>query len=156
MTLRGSQWLLQLFHEQAQSGQTVEQWRKEHQVACSTHYRWKKALRERLLEQMEAEQRQPSLPATITVSQSKPQFVSLSIPEAVRGKASARGSAPAQDTPAIRIKIGETVIEKEKIEISDLPKINPLKLHEALQQLVDAINGIPEVPSAYPERWANR
>ena len=40
--------------------------------------------------------------------------------------------------------------------ISDLPKINPLKLHEAFQQLVDAINDIPEVPSAYPERWENR
>lgn len=49
-----------------------------------------------------------------------------------------------------------TMMGKEKIEISDLPKINPLKLHEVLQQLVDAINDIPEVPSAYPERWENK
>lgn len=35
MSLRGSQWL-QLFLEQAQIGQMVEHWCKEHPVACST------------------------------------------------------------------------------------------------------------------------
>ena len=44
MSLRGSQWL-QLFLEQAQIGQMVEHWCKEHPVACSTYYHWKKALR---------------------------------------------------------------------------------------------------------------
>lgn len=81
MSLRGSQWL-QLFHEQAQSGQTVEQWCKEHHCACSTYYRWEKALREPLLSQMEAEQGRPSLPAAATIPQSEPQFAVLAIPEA--------------------------------------------------------------------------
>ena len=45
MSLRGSQWL-QLFLEQAQIGQMVEHWCKEHPVACSTYYHWKKSLRE--------------------------------------------------------------------------------------------------------------
>ena len=48
MSLRGSQWL-QLFLEQAQIGQMVEHWCKEHPVACSTYYHWKKALREEFL-----------------------------------------------------------------------------------------------------------
>ena len=55
MSLRGSQWL-QLFLEQAQIGQMVEHWCKEHPVACSTYYHWKKALREEFLARMEAEQ----------------------------------------------------------------------------------------------------
>lgn len=59
MSLRGSQWL-QLFLEQAQIGQMVEHWCKEHPVACSTYYHWKKALREEFLARMEAEQGHPS------------------------------------------------------------------------------------------------
>lgn len=110
MSLRGSQWL-QLFHEQAQSGQTVEQWCKEHHCACSTYYRWKKALREQLLSQMEAEQGQPSLPAAATITQSEPQFAALAMPEAVREKTSTHHSALAHSTPAIRIRVGETEIE---------------------------------------------
>lgn len=110
MSLRGSQWL-QLFHEQAQSGQTVERWCKEHQVACSTYYRWKKALREEILEQMEAEQEKPSLPATVTASQSEPQFAAIAMPKADREKASAHHSTNMRSTPAIRIRVGETEIE---------------------------------------------
>lgn len=110
MSLRGSQWL-QLFHEQAQSGQTVEQWCKEHHCACSTYYRWKKALREQLLSQIAAEQGSPSLPAAATITQSEPQFAALAIPETVQGKVSAHGSALVQNTPAIRIKLGDTEIE---------------------------------------------
>ncbi|MGN1024946.1 MAG: oleate hydratase [Faecousia sp.] len=49
-----------------------------------------------------------------------------------------------------------TMTGKEKIEISDLPRINPLKLQSTLQQLLDALNSIPEVPAAYSERWENR
>ena len=60
MSLRGSQWL-QLFLEQAQIGQMVEHWCKEHPVACSTYYHWKKALREEFLARMEAEQGHPIL-----------------------------------------------------------------------------------------------
>lgn len=110
MLLRGSHWL-QPFHEQAQSGQTVERWCKEHQVACSTYYRWKKALREELLAQMGEEQGQPSFPATVTVSQGEPQFAALAMSEAVREKASTHCSALAHSTPVIRIKIRETEIE---------------------------------------------
>lgn len=49
-----------------------------------------------------------------------------------------------------------TMTGKDKIEISDLPKINPMKLHSELEKLVDAVNSIPEVPAAYPERWENQ
>ena len=66
MSLRGSQWL-QLFLEQAQIGQMVEHWCKEHPVACSTYYHWKKALREEFLARMEAEQGHPILQTAVTV-----------------------------------------------------------------------------------------
>lgn len=49
-----------------------------------------------------------------------------------------------------------TMTGKEKIELSDLPEINPFKLKETLQQLIDAINDIPAVPAAYSERWENQ
>jgi hypothetical protein len=45
---------------------------------------------------------------------------------------------------------------KEKLSVSDLPKLNPLKLHETLEQIVDFINEIPDVPAAYSERWENK
>ena len=123
MSLRGSQWL-QLFHEQAQSGQTVAQWCREHHVASSIYYRRKNALREELLEEMETEQRRPNLPATVTDSQSEPQFAALAMPEVVREKASARRSTLVQSTPAIRIKIGETEIEvPEGIESKHLEMV---------------------------------
>ena len=66
MSLRGSQWL-QLFLEQAQIGQMVEHWCKEHPVACSTYYHRKKALREEFLARMEAEQGHPILQTAVTV-----------------------------------------------------------------------------------------
>ena len=123
MSLRGSQWL-QLFHEQAQSGQTVERWCKEHQIACSTYYRWKKALREELLAQMEAGQRKPNLPATATVSQGEPQFAALAVPEADQEKTSVHHFPLAHSTPAIRIKIGEAEIEvPEGIESKHLEMV---------------------------------
>lgn len=49
-----------------------------------------------------------------------------------------------------------TMTGKEKLELSDLPEINPLKLKGTLQQLIDAINDIPPVPEAYSERWENQ
>lgn len=49
-----------------------------------------------------------------------------------------------------------TMTGKEKVELSDLPKINPFKLEQTLKQLLDAVNAIPEVPAAYPERWENQ
>ena len=42
MSLRSGQWL-QVIREQAQSGQTAEQWCRVHHTARSTYYRWKKA-----------------------------------------------------------------------------------------------------------------
>ena len=50
----------------------------------------------------------------------------------------------------------KTMLGKDKIEVSDLPKINPLKLHETLNQLVEGINAIPEVPKYYSEREENK
>lgn len=49
-----------------------------------------------------------------------------------------------------------TMTGKDKVEVSDLPKINPLKLQSTLLQLVDAINNIPSVPAAYSEKWENQ
>ena len=49
----------------------------------------------------------------------------------------------------------KTMLGKDKIEVSDLPKINPLKLHEVLNQIVDWINSIPDVPEYYSERKEN-
>ncbi len=50
----------------------------------------------------------------------------------------------------------KTMLGKDKIEVSDLPKINPLKIHEVLNQLVDGINSIPDVPEYYSEREENK
>lgn len=73
---------------------------------------------------METEQRRPSLPATVTVSQSKAQFAPQAMPEAVRGKVSTHGSTLAQSTPAIRIKIGDAEIEVlEGIENGHLERV---------------------------------
>lgn len=109
IALRGSQWL-QLFHEQAQSGQTAEQWCEEHQIARSTYYRWKKALREKFLAQLEAEQERPGPPAAAG-GPGEPQFAALAIPEMVRKAAPASGSTQASRAPVLRIRIGETEIE---------------------------------------------
>ncbi len=49
----------------------------------------------------------------------------------------------------------KTMLGKDKIEVSDLLKINPLKLHEVLNQIVDWINSIPDVPEYYSERKEN-
>lgn len=45
----------------------AEHWCKEHPVACSTYYHWKKALREEFLARMEAEQGHPILQTAVTV-----------------------------------------------------------------------------------------
>ena len=48
------------------------------------------------------------------------------------------------------------MLGKDKIEVSDLPKINPLKINQTLHQIVDAINNIPSVPEYYAERKENQ
>ena len=83
MSLRGSQWL-QLFLEQAQIGQMVEHWCKEHPVACSTYYHWKKALREEFLARMEAEQGHPILPTAVTVLFNQSEGCLRLLPQAYR------------------------------------------------------------------------
>ena len=50
----------------------------------------------------------------------------------------------------------KTLLGKDKIEVSDLPKINPLKINHTLQQIVDGINSIPPVPEYYNEREENK
>lgn len=49
-----------------------------------------------------------------------------------------------------------TMTGKDKIDVNDLPKINPLELKSTLSKLIEAINEIPDVPAAYPERWENK
>ena len=48
------------------------------------------------------------------------------------------------------------MLGKDKIEVSDLPKINPLKINQTLHQIVDGINSIPAVPEYYAERKENQ
>ncbi len=50
----------------------------------------------------------------------------------------------------------KTLLGKDKLEVSDLPKINPLKINHELQKLVDAFNSIPPVPEYYAEREENK
>lgn len=50
----------------------------------------------------------------------------------------------------------KTLMGKDKFEVSDLPKINPLKINHTLQQIVDAVNSIPPVPEYYSEREENK
>ena len=49
----------------------------------------------------------------------------------------------------------KTLLGKNKIEVSDLPKINPLKLNQVQHKIVDFINDIPPVPEYYSERFEN-
>ena len=50
----------------------------------------------------------------------------------------------------------KTLLGKDKIELSDLPKINPLKLPQTMHEIVNAINQIPLVPEYYSERTGNQ
>lgn len=43
-------------------------------------------------------------------------------------------------------------VGKDKIEVSDLPKVNPLKLPQTMHEIVEVINQIPPVPEYYSER----
>lgn len=49
-----------------------------------------------------------------------------------------------------------TMTGKDALDASDLPKIKPHELPGLKQKIVDALNQIPDVPEAYPERWQNR
>ena len=50
----------------------------------------------------------------------------------------------------------KTLLGKDKIEVSDLPKVNPLKLSQTMHEIVNAINQIPPVPEYYSERKENQ
>ena len=50
----------------------------------------------------------------------------------------------------------KTMLGKDKIEVSDLPKVNPLKINSTLKQIVDGINSIPDVPEYYQETKENK
>lgn len=49
-----------------------------------------------------------------------------------------------------------TMLGKDKIEESDLPTINPLKIKNQINEFIIAINEIPNVPEIYQERWENQ
>ncbi|MEA4929251.1 MAG: oleate hydratase [Candidatus Limiplasma sp.] len=48
------------------------------------------------------------------------------------------------------------MLGKDRLAVADLPKINPLKLPQTMQQLVDAVNTVPKMPDYYLERAENR
>ena len=45
---------------------------------------------------------------------------------------------------------------EDKIEVGDLPNVNPLKLLQTMHEIVEAINQIPPVPEYYSERKENQ
>lgn len=47
------------------------------------------------------------------------------------------------------------MLEKKELTVADLPKINPLQLPKMMNEMVEAINKIPSMPSYYPEREEN-
>ena len=49
----------------------------------------------------------------------------------------------------------KTLLGKDKIEVKDLTRVNPLNLPQTLREIVDAINQIPPVPEYYSERKEN-
>ena len=63
---------------------------------------------------------------------------------------------PAQFDVRICIACLKKLLGKQQLSVSDLPKINPLKLPQILQRLVDAMNAIPAMPDYYPEREDNK
>ena len=50
----------------------------------------------------------------------------------------------------------KTLLGKDKIKVSDLPKVNPLKLPQTMHEIVNAINQILPVPEYYSERKENQ
>ena len=123
MSLRSGQWL-QVIREQAQSGQTAEQWCRVHRTARSTYYRWKKALREALLAQMETESEGGTLAVTTTSPENEPQFATLVVLEAARNKAHATNPGHADKAAIIQIRIRETDIEVlERVEAGHLEMV---------------------------------
>ena len=44
---------------------------------------------------------------------------------------------------------------EDKIGVSDLPKVKPLKLPQTMHEIVEAINQIPPMPEYYAERKKN-
>lgn len=63
---------------------------------------------------------------------------------------------PAQFDIRICVACLKKLLGKKEFSVSDLPKVNPLKLPQMLQQLVDAMNAVPKMPGYYPEREENR
>lgn len=49
----------------------------------------------------------------------------------------------------------KTLLGKDKIEVSDLPKINPLKLPQVMHEIVNTVNQISPVPEYYAEQKEN-
>lgn len=63
---------------------------------------------------------------------------------------------PAQYDVRICVACLKKLLGKDTLSVSDLPKINPLKLQSTLKELVDGINSIPKMPDYYIEREENR
>lgn len=50
----------------------------------------------------------------------------------------------------------KTRLQKDNIDVSDLPKVNPLKNNSTLEQIVDGINSIHYVLEYYQEIKENK
>lgn len=109
IAIRGSQWL-RVFHEQAQSGQSVARWCEENHVSSSTFYRWKRALREEILVQMGGGQEKSLLPEMSRVAENELQFAVLAKPVSEQDF-SCPSSVQAVNVQSIQIRIGEITIE---------------------------------------------
>lgn len=107
---QAAQWL-QLFREQAQSGQTVEQWCKEHHISSKTYYRWKNVLREQLQAQAGTAPGKGRQRPSPTARTAGPQFAELPLPEPAREGTTPSIAALPNGAQAIRIRAGGLEIE---------------------------------------------
>ncbi len=63
---------------------------------------------------------------------------------------------PAQFDIRICMACAKKLLGRDKLSVADLPKFNPLKLPQMMQQLVDVMNAVPQMPGYYPEREENK
>lgn len=107
---QAAQWL-QLFREQAQSGQTVEQWCKERHISSKTYYRWKNILREQLQAQEGTAPGKGRQRPSSTAGAAVPQFAELPLPEPAREGITPSIAALSEVPRTIRIRAGGLEIE---------------------------------------------
>lgn len=118
-----AQWM-QIFRDQAQSGQTVEQWCKEHHISSKTYYRWKSIIRNQLQTQEGTAPGKGRQRPSSTAATAGSQFAELTLPEPAQEKAARSIAALPNGSQAIRIRVGGAEIKVPSgIESRHLEKV---------------------------------